>query len=855
VAIKVLPEAVAQSPDRLARFDREARLLASLSHQNIATLYGLEEHDGVRFLAMELAEGETLADRIAKGPLPLDDALDVASQIAEAFEAAHNQGIIHRDLKPANVMVSPEGHVKILDFGLAKAWLSDLGDVDLTQSPTITTGTTASGALIGTFAYMSPEQARGRPVDKRTDVWAYGCTLYEMITGRRLFERDNASDVLADILRSDIDFGALPPTVPPSVRRLLARCLQRDPARRLRDLGDAILELDERDEARGHLPSSKRSFDGLIGWAAALVAAIVAAVLAWQLGTARGEREILTTELAPPEGTSFELYGDMGSPPVISPDGSMVAFGAAAPGEVVSLWVRSLQTGETRQVVGTAGGFAPFWSPDSRSIGYFDYGALKRVDLAGGSPLTLCAAAIARGGVWTEQDQIIFARDYNTGLHRIAATGGEVQQITTPIEGRHTSHRWPALTPDGSHVLYLAISHASPLSSENELRLVRVDGSDDRPLVRSPANGAVVDDRLLFMKDQALLVQQFDARQGALTGEPRIIAPQVYRDPDTWHGAFAAFDDLLLYQVSPSGAQTQLMLFDLEGRQVGTAGEPALYGMIDASPEGRTVAVSIGSPSDIWVVDLQTGMGTRLTFGPSSASSPVWSADGTEVFYRTYDADSPSRILAKKSSGAGDPRVVLDNRDLLLQPADVSPDGRFLILEDAFYTPGADIWVNDLSGDKPPRPLIERPGTQTQPAVSPDGRWLTYRSDESGRLRVYLEPFVPTPSEGDMERRSGRWEIPADPGGSVARWSPDNTALLHLTVDRRLVAIDIEAVGETIRIGSTRDVCQTNAASVLRAWDVVPGSNKVVLISQGARAQAPITAVIGLRRLLAEAGK
>ena len=853
VAVKVLPEAVAEDEDRLARFEREAKLLASLSHQNIATLHGLEEHHGQRFLVMEVAEGETLAERIKKGPLPIDDALDYARQIAEGLEAAHEYGIIHRDLKPANVMVSPEGKVKVLDFGLAKVWQPEEGDVDLTHSPTLTGQKTAAGFILGTAAYMSPEQARGRPVDKRADVWAFGVLLYEMVTGRCLFKGDTVSDVLAGILKSDIDLEVVPPGTPPSVRRLLTRCLQRDPARRLRDLGDAILELDEHEEAPAVAPPPRRAAIHLIGWAAALVAIIVAAALAWRLSTAPRQRETVVAEIAPPAGTEFVFHGDLGSPPVISRDGLMVVFGAAAPGETVTLWVRSLRTGENRQLPSTEGGFAPFWSPDGGSIGFFDLTALRRVDLAGGSPLTLCPAGISRGGVWTEHDKIIFAPDYNAGLHLIPATGGETRQLTTPIEGRHTSHRWPVLLPDGKQLLYLAISHASPQSRDNELRLVRVDGREDRPLVPSLTNGAVAGGRLLFMRERTLMAQRLDARRGVLTGEPHIIAPDVYHDPDTWHAAFSAVGDLLLYQASPGGEGAGVTLLDLEGREVGTVGEASVYGAIDASPDGRHVAVSVGSPSDIWVIDLETGLRTRLTFGPASATSPVWSADGTEIFYRSFDAENPSRILAKPSSGAGDPRVVLDDPKLLHQPADVSPDGRFLILEDAFYATGADIWIMDLDGQKRPRPLIERPGTQTQVSLSPDGRWLVYWSDETGGLQGYVEPFVPDPAKEGAPRRSGRWEVYAETAGGSPRWSSDGTELLHLTVDRRLVAVDVEAVGDTMRIGATRAICQTNASSSLRAWDVVPGTDRIVVINQPARAQTPITAVFGLRQLLAEA--
>jgi hypothetical protein len=338
-----------------------------------------------------------------------------------------------------------------------------------------------------------------------------------------------------------------------------------------------------------------------------------------------------------------------------------------------------------------------------------------------------------------------------------------------------------------------------------------------------------------------------------LTGEPVIIARDVYQDPDTWHGAYSAVGDTLLYQASPSHEGAGVTLIDLEGTVLGTAGEASFYGAIDASPGGRQVAVSIGSPSDIWVIDLESGLRTRLTFGPASATSPLWSADGSEIFYRSFDAENPSRILAKPSSGAGDPRVVLDDPDLLLQPADVSPDGRYLILEDAFYTVGADIWVLDLEREGLPRPLIERPGTQTQVSISPDGRWLVYWSDESGGLQGYVEPFLPEPLEDGSPRRSGRWEVSAETAGGSPHWSSDGTQLLHLTLDRRLVAVDVEIVGDTIRVGKRRVIGQTNASSSLRAWDVVPGADKIVVINQPAGAETPVTAVIGLRRLLAEA--
>lgn len=348
------------------------------------------------------------------------------------------------------------------------------------------------------------------------------------------------------------------------------------------------------------------------------------------------------------------------------------------------------------------------------------------------------------------------------------------------------------------------------------------------------------------------MAQRLDAPRGVLIGEPHIIAPNVHHDPDTWRSAVSAVGDMLLYQTSPVVEGAGVSLLDLEGRLIGMVGEASVYGAIDASPDGRHVAVSVGSPSDIWVIELETGRRTRLTFGPSSATSPLWSADGTEIFYRSFDAENRSQVLAKRSSGAGDPRVVLNDPELLLQPADVSPDGRYLILEDAFYAIGADIWIMDLDGEKPPRPLIQRPGTQTQASLSPDGRWVVYWSDESGGLQAYVEPFVPEPVEEGTPQRSGRWEVSAETAGGSPQWSSDGTKLLHLTLDRRLVSVDVEIIGDIIRTGATRVICQTNASSSLRAWDVVPGTDKIVMINQPTHARAPLTAVIGLRQLLAD---
>jgi serine/threonine protein kinase len=412
VALKVLPEAFAEDAERRARFEREAKLLASLNHPNIATLYGLEEIDGQHLLVMEFIEGEDLAERLARGPIPWIEARGIGIQIAHALAAAHEHGVIHRDLKPANVKLRPDGTAKVLDFGLAKTRERVDSGVDLTHSPTLTGRATTGGAILGTVGYMSPEQARGQAVGVQTDIWAFGCILHEMLTGRRLFDGDTASDVLAGVLRSEIDFEALPTDTPPAIRRLLRRCLQRDPSRRLHDFGDVLLELEEEEEELEPILSAEigRPLRNLLGWVTAAIASSVALILGWlYLGSGPSD-VVIHTEIARPGAAEFRFQGDVGSPPVVAPDGSAIVFGASAPGEPVTLWVRSLRTGETRQLAGTEGGFAPFWSPDARSIAFFDFSHLKRLDLDGGSPVNLCATGnIARGGVWTEDDQIFFA--------------------------------------------------------------------------------------------------------------------------------------------------------------------------------------------------------------------------------------------------------------------------------------------------------------------------------------------------------------------------------------------------------------------------------------------------------------
>jgi serine/threonine protein kinase len=849
VALKVLPAAFTEDSERRARFEREAKLLAALNHPNIATLYGLEEIGGQHLLVMEFIEGEDLAERLERGPLPWTDARAICIQIAQALAAAHESDIIHRDLKPANVKLRPDGTVKVLDFGLAKIRERVDSGVDLTRSPTLTGRATTGGAILGTVSYMSPDQARGQAVGRQTDIWAFGCMLFEMLAGRRLFDGDTASDVIASVLRTEIDFEALPADTPPATRRLLRRCLQREPSRRLHDFGDVLLELEEEDEKLEPIPPTgiRRPLTNRLGWLMAAAASAIAVALGWLYLNLDRHEAVIHTEIARPGDAEFRFQGDVGSPPVVAPDGSAIVFGAAAPGEPVTLWVRSLRTGETRQLDGTEGGFAPFWSPDATSIAFFDFSHLRRFDLDGGSLLNLCqTGSIARGGVWTEDGEIFFAPNFNTPLFRISATGGETTQVTSLIEGRHTSHRWPVLLPDQRHLVYLAVNHNTPASPENELRVVTLDGKGDRPLRRSVANAAVFRKRLFYLRETTLMAQSFDPGSGTMAGEPRIVADKIFYDGDTWRAAFSASADVLVYQTSPDVPGAQIDLIDFSGQELGQIGDANFFEEIAVSPDGQRLVVSAGAPADLWVIEINTGLQRRLTFAPGAESSPTWSHDGKWIYYRAWSAENPSRLMVVPASGAGDPRVIFEDPKLFLRPSGVTPDGRNLLLHSLLGDPEGDVWRFDLSGNGPPIRIIEQPRSQSQGDVSPNGRWIAYSSDESGLFEIFVEPFSPG---ADGPQRTGRWLI-SDIAGSVPRWSADGHSILALSFGGRLMATAIEFTDDGIQVGDTKPIARTTASTAYQSFDVIPGGDRLVVINRTVQARTPITVVSGLEQLL-----
>jgi Tol biopolymer transport system component len=814
VAIKVLPPEVAQDPERLARFEREAKLLASLNHPNIAAIYGLEEADGQPFLALELVEGEDLKERLAKGPIPVDEALEIAEQIAEALEEAHNKGIVHRDLKPANVKLTPDGKVKVLDFGLAKAWAGDTPEGSspsgvLSQSPTLAHTGTVAGVILGTAAYMSPEQARGKAVDKRADIWSFGVLLWEMLTGHSLFGGDTVTDVIAAVVKEEPDLAALPKTTPAAVRRLLSRCLRKDPRTRLPDIGAARLELQdvragtavEVAPPSGEVEEVRRTerrsrARERWAWAAAfLLAAGVASLFAYQ-------RLTETPEPRPPAHFTLDTPKDLAfsgfNPVAVSPDGRHVAFVGTSPGGTPQLWMRSFDSLEARPLPGTEGAGSPFWSADGTEVAFAAGSELRKLVLAGGTVQRLCALPLPgfAGGTWSSEGTIVFSTGGTSArLYSVSEAGGDAKPLTSLDKSRgETAHWWPQFLPDARHILFLV---AGSEEANAGLHVASLEAAGERRRVRPgiarfwySAPGA-----LLFVQSGNLMAQRFDARKLVTAGEAVPIASGV--------AGFSIFPDMGWFSASATGrvawlsgqtSDTQLEWVDRHGRRVRTLGEPGGYGQIALSPDGKRVAAEIAGAEgqyDLWVIDVARGVPSRLTTEPANDRDPVWSPDSQQIIYSS-DASGDQNLLRKALQGSEAPAPLPGGIGQTPGDRDIAKDwvreGNTLL----YLTLGPErtLWKVSLDGKGSPEALVK--GFQVdQPHVSPDGRWLAYISQESGRWEVYIEPFG---RQGERVRVSVN-------GGGQPRWRGDGKELFYLSLDGALMAVSVRAGAKSVEVG------------------------------------------------------
>ena len=802
VAIKLIPEDFAKDASRMSRFTREAQVLASLNHPNIAAIYGVED----RALIMELVEGETLAERIKKGPIPVDEALEFARQIADGLSAAHDKGVVHRDLKPGNIKITPGGTIKLLDFGLAKAdgpWTSA---TSIDDAPTLTVASTGHGVILGTAAYMAPEQARGRNVDKRADIWAYGVIIYEMLTGSQMFAGDTVTDVLASVVRQDPDLAR----VPASVRPMLQRCLEKDPKKRLRDVGDALLLLDA--PVATTAPRNRTLTWALAGVAAVLGAGLVALSYIHFRGTPP-PADLVRFQMGLPANVRFTQVGAA----TVSPDGRKVAFSAYGTDGEPRVWIRAFDAPDATPLEDARTNQAPFpffWSPDSRFVAFEGDGRLKKVAIEGGAPQVLASSPKpfrgqwVLGGSWNRDNVIIIGS--GQGIMRIPADGGTLTPVTAlgKDEGAHT---YPTFLPDGRHFLYLrGTGVGNRFAAVGDLE-AKPDAQSTTPVLKTDYGVHVVpvasggSFKLLFQRDNTLLAQDFDSRTFTLTGEPEPVADQVANFTFAALGYYSASSTGTLVYRTVAPDNRQLTWFNREGQVIGTPGEHLPYGIVKVSPDGTKAAVvlrvdlRVQSPNtDIWIVDLIKGATTRLTFDPAIDTQPAWSPDGKWIAWQSNRNNEPG-LFRKAADGSGvDER--LSTSEIPSQLTDWTHNG-YLI-----YASMGDIWAlpvqPDAAGKRTPVPVVTSPANEFGAYVSPDNRWIAYLSNETGQQELFVQPF-----KLGGGAAAGKWPVSTRGSLGMARWRADSKELMFINGDGSIVAVDI-APGATFQAGAPNKLFQ-----------------------------------------------
>jgi Tol biopolymer transport system component/tRNA A-37 threonylcarbamoyl transferase component Bud32 len=880
VAIKVLPDAFTADAERLARFEREAKLLASLNHPGIAGIHALEEGPAGRFLTMELVPGENLDARLERGPLPLAESLDVGRQIAAALEAAHASGVIHRDLKPANVKLARQGEVKVLDFGLAKATdpLPDSASFDLSISPTLTSTGTRAGTILGTAAYMSPEQARGRPVDRRTDLWSFGCVLYECLTGVRLFQAETATDSLAAVLTKDPDWSALPSATPPLVRALLARCLTRDPRKRLQDAGDARVELELAIEdpngetvglaaaaGTGGTASPEPARTRLLPWAVAAAGALAAVYLAFSSGAKPTATPATTLRLTlpPSQGTVFEDFG--ASPPALSPDGRIVAYGSPDSSGSMRLFLRPLDCFDAKPLSGADGAQLAFWSPDSRHLAFVVDGKLKRIDVEIGlqQEFDIEASATGRGGSWGPGGKILFAPNSNSPIYLVKADDGTSRPVTTlDPDVPDVSHRWPHWLPDGDHFLYvLWTNDLEALEEHGGIYVVSISGAT--PARRLLPDASSVSYRppgyLLLVRDDNLIAIPYDAGTHQLTGEAAVVAKGVRRSPTHGLGAFTSAPNGTLVYSAAETRPMQLTWFDRQGQFAGTVSEPARILDLRLAPgteagRGRAAVTIVGANGDaeIWIEDLGRGVRNRLASGSLSYSHAIFSSAGEEVLYLATGPGDQSDLFRRFVDGSGvEAAVLIDDNDNTL--FDWSRDGRHvayspneepgagLVIAGLMINRSRDIWIHSLS-EKTSRVFATGGDSYGSARFSPDGRWIAYDANESGRLEVYIQAFelgeATTPAQPGP---GARFQV-STAGGTAPHWRDDGREIVYQDLDQRVMAVAVEEKNSRLRLGTPEPLF--SVAGELIAGDATGDHQNFLFAIRDEVASEPLNVVV-----------
>jgi len=789
VAIKVLSTEFAANAQLKLRFEREAKLISSLNHPHICTLYDVGIEDGTNYLVMELIEGESLADRLTRGPLPIHEVLRFGGQIAEALDKAHRQQVVHRDLKPGNIMLTKSG-AKLLDFGLAKMSALNISTDEATQQKPLT----QEGTILGTFQYMAPEQLEGQDADPRSDIFAFGTVVYEMATAKRAFEGKNRTSLIAAIVTGQpAPISSLQPLTPPALEHVIDKCLAKDPEDRWQSAHDVAEELRWIGEAGSKAGVaapilSRKKFRDRLWMAAALVMTLVAIALASALALRRPRAVVsVTSELTPPAGLTYRFEKDDAGSLSISPDGRLIVFGAEDEKGAMKLWVRPIDDRRTRPIEGTDDATYPFWSPDGRSVAFFSGGKLKRVDLSGGPPSAICeVGAAARGGSWGSQGTIIFEPRWREPIWSVPAGGGTPGPVTRIDASRsETTHRYPWFLPDGKHFLYLAGSHIADSNSDLNAIYVAALGSPDRKLVLHARSNAVYSaGYLIFVRQQYLLAQKFNLDKLEISGEPIKLADDVHYEAGFFRGVFAAGGDAtVVYHPGGIDPREQLTWIDRSGKELGVVGEPEDFQDVRFSPDGNKFVATIGDTSDLWIYDLPHSSRSRFTSDPMNEGLGVWSPDARNIVF-SFDRGGLQQLYLKSTDGTSPEQLLLAS-NYNDAPSDWSRDGRFIAVDR--NTPGrpeTHVFLLPMTGDRKAIPFQPSRFNSTSALFSHNSRWVSFLSDESGRQELYVAPL---PGPGPKQQVSTKGARTS--GG----WSPNDDHLLYVAPDRTLMSVKVRA--------------------------------------------------------------
>ena len=802
VAIKILPQHLSDDLDLKARFRREAKAVSALQHPHICVLHDIGSENGLDFIVMEFLDGETLATRLLRKIPSRKETLQIAIDIAEALNKAHRSGIVHRDLKPGNIMLTKSG-AKLMDFGLAKAVAlmasRESGSPLFSAVATIASDTsplTMAGALVGTVQYMSPEQIQGKQADERSDVFAFGALLYEMLTGKRAFEGKSQLSIASAILEKEPPpISDLQPLMPASLEHLVKRALEKDADERWQSISDMRGELlwisqSENTESRKMAIGKSRSRGA---WIYAIIAVLGAIGILYSVvqSRKRPESSLFKLSVLPPQDGGFAFFGDNGSEPLISPDGKHLAFAAVVNGKQ-ALYIRDLDSDVPRLLAGTEGGRFPFWSPDSKQVGYFAGERMLKLDLESNISTELTEVANPRGGSWGSKGNILFAPDFRSAVYVVSANGGPKRAVTRLDTAKHTSHRWPVFLPDGEHFIYLAANHRLPTDSKNALYLSSLSGENPKQLVESGCNGAVVGSALFFCRGNKVYAQGINLRTFAMTGDPHVLIPSIMTDASTWRAMFSATaDGLLVYAPGSQVPGSELIRFGRSGKRLGRVGELRDYLVVSSSRDGKKVAAEVADPiSSIWIADTQANVFSRLTFTGISARQPVISPDGRQVVFAS-DIDGKEVVLRKLTNGLGGEEALVTEKDASAN--DWSQDGKYLMIQAAEPGLPYGLFALEISGSRKLVPLFRVPGEQAYDgSFSPNMRWFLYTLPQNGREEIFVSPLaLDADPKADIVRPTASWQI-STAGGSVGQWSRDGREIYYFA-DGKMMSVAVRS--------------------------------------------------------------